>query len=228
MKSLNYLIAISETSKLKWQELISPETHILVIKGGVFLETSESFFNFSFRRGVLCVGSEQSHKNLENLVLAYSLLDSTLRSEHPLTILGVRALGERSRLLRIARKRGCEIVLSEYLSDSELRIVYSSNRVYVMPSYVEGLSLPILEAWKNGLPVIGSADSVAQELIQDDTLLFDPSDPISINSKILLLLSDEELWNSSLVQAKLRLQEFNWESSGIRAFESILELNKIE
>jgi glycosyltransferase involved in cell wall biosynthesis len=228
MKSLHYLIAISETSKSIWQELVSPVTQILVIKGGVFLETNEPLSNFSFRTGVLCVGSEQSHKNLENLVIAYSLLDSRLRGVHPLTIIGVRAFGARSRLRRVAKKRGCEIVLPEYLSDSELRVFYSSNRVYVMPSFVEGLSLPILEAWKNGLPVVGSAHSVAQELIQDISLLFDPSDPTSINSKILLLLSDEAKWSKSLIQSKLRLQDFNWESSCIRTFESIVELSTIE
>ena len=176
---------------------------------------------FEDRAGLLCVGAEQEHKNIERLIEAYCLLPLNVQLEHDLTILGIRNIGARNRLTRRARKAVGKVVLSEYLSDAEMFSNYESARLLVMPSLLEGLSLPILEAWSHGLVAIGSVNTVAEEIIEKESLLFNPMDPISMRNCIQRYLTSESAWNAALFDLKLSSKNFTWESTAGRALNAI-------
>jgi glycosyltransferase involved in cell wall biosynthesis len=169
--------------------------------------------NFESRRGVLVIGAELPHKNLPQMIKAYSLISQSTRRNHPLTIAGIRSSGYRDYLEKIADKHQVELVLPKYLSEISLAEVYSATRLVVIPSRIEGLSLPILEAWHYNCVAIGGKDTVAQEIIGDPKLLFDVMDPIDLSTRIELLLNSKALWEDSLMLSQERKKLFTWENT---------------
>ena len=181
---------------------------------GLNLNLGESNLgDFESRKGVLVIGAELPHKNLPQMIKAYSLISQRTRENHPLTILGIRSSGYRGYLKKIADKHQVDLKIPKYLSESSLAEIYSETRLVVIPSKVEGLSLPILEAWHFDCVAIGGKDTVAQEIIGDPNLLFDVMDPIDLSARIELLLNSNPLWEDSLMLSRERKKLFTWENS---------------
>jgi len=66
------------------------------------------------------------------------------------------------------------------ISDAELADQLASASVVVVPSFAEGLSLPVIEALGQGTPVVASDTPAHRELIGSGAFLADPRSPRSI------------------------------------------------
>jgi glycosyltransferase involved in cell wall biosynthesis len=221
LKAFDLLLSISEETKKNWFRYVDSQTKVEVIQGGGFPKQSNNHKDFSERSGVLCVGAEQPHKNIERLISAYSLLPIEIQRQNGLTILGIRSTGARKRLLKRARATTGNVQIPEYLETKDLFCMYEDARLLVMPSIVEGLSLPILEAWSFGLVAVGGFNTVAQELIAAEFLLFDPYDDISMSRKIAEYLTSNDSWTEAQVHSLLQSQVFTWESTSMLARNAI-------
>ena len=186
------LLSISEESREHYFNLVSSDAQIEVIYGGVDARSSKEQKKFEERTGILCVGGEQPHKNIERLIEAYIALPKKVQLEIP-----------------------------RYLDEDELTGAYENARLLVMPSLVEGLSLPILEAWSNGLVAIGGVNTVAEELIADDSLLFNPTDALSMAECMNRLLNSEVEWNKGLEGSVHRSETFTWRGTAEMALDAI-------
>jgi glycosyltransferase involved in cell wall biosynthesis len=169
--------------------------------------------DFDSRRGVLVIGAELPHKNLPQMIKAYSLISQSTKRNHPLTIVGIRSSGYRSYLQKIANKHQVDLKMPKYLSEISLAETYSATRLVVVPSRIEGLSLPILEAWHYDCVAIGGKGTVAQEIIGDPKLLFDVMDPVDLSRRIESLLNSKALWEDSLMFSQQRKKLFTWENT---------------
>src|SRR5260370_19669001 len=63
-----------------------------------------------------------------------------------------------------------------YLSDEDLRALYSSCRVFIYPSVYEGFGLPPLEAMACGAPVIAGRIPSLQETLGSAARFVEPLD----------------------------------------------------
>jgi glycosyltransferase involved in cell wall biosynthesis len=221
MQKFDLLLSISRESKIAWQELVNSQSNIEVIYGGGSQGTAKAGKELANRKGLLCVGAEMPHKNIKRLIEAYSLLPNQTQHDHPLIVVGIRSKGTRAFLEKYAQKLNSKIILPPYLTDTELEDLYSNSRLLVMPSLVEGLSLPILEAWSHGLVAMGSACTVAEELIQDKNCLFDPTNPESMSKTITLGLTDDSFWETALVAQQRRSTGFTWAATSSRLISAI-------
>ncbi len=221
LEEYDCLLSISEESKRHWIALTKNKVPVEVILGSGHASGLGLQKGFADRAGLICVGAEQEHKNIERLIEAYCLLPLDVQLEHDLKILGVRNSGARNRFARNARNAAGQVILSEYLNDLDMSRNYANARLLVMPSLSEGLSLPILEAWNHELVAIGSQNTVAQEIIEKETLLFNPMDPISMRDCMQRYLSSESDWNAALLDLKLSSKNFTWESTANRALNAI-------
>jgi glycosyltransferase involved in cell wall biosynthesis len=228
LQKFDYLLPISNTTQKVWKDLVSISTRIRVIGGAGYATSPGELPGFVDRTGILCIGSEQEHKNLERLILAFSMLPLSVRTTQKLTIAGIRSSGARKKLVRIAKKLHSHVVLPQYLTPEELRNLYQTNRILVMPSLSEGLSLPILEAWANGLPAIGSSGTVAEELIREKSLLFNPTDSTSIKQSMEILLLDDAEWEKALLHSLNMAKGFRWETTASLTLTVISELSNCE
>ena len=215
------LLPISTETKNRWRSKFSSNSIQGVIYGGGFIGHFQAQKKFDDRFGVLCISAEQSHKNLVRLIQAYCMLPEDVQIANSLTVVGIRSNGARKRFARAGRHSKGEIVFTKYLNRTQLLEAYQGSRLLVMPSLTEGLSLPILEACSNGLVAIGSMGTVAEELLPDGSLLFDPLSIHSISTTMFKFLTSESEWAKALTHIESSAERFTWDETAKIALQAI-------
>ena len=112
---------------------------------------------------VLSVGTIQGRKNQKSIVKAMAQID--LKKRLPIVLLGqgTRYLNE---LLALARDKKVEVQIIDQASTTDLPAIYQGAEIFVYPSFVEGFGIPVLEAMASQIPVITSAGTSMEEIIQ--------------------------------------------------------------
>jgi len=162
------------------------------------------------REFVLCVGIYKPRKNHAGLLRAFQrLLVRGIQAQ--LVVAGPMADGE-AVLRSLAAELGIakHTVFTGFVSDAELRSLYSAARVCVCPSLYEGFGFTVLEAMACGAPVVCSRATSLPEVAGKAALYFDPHDPQEMASQLVRAFSDDALRASLIEQGRQNLQRFNW------------------
>lgn len=153
----------------------------------------------------LYVGNHKPHKNVGGLLRAFEA--SGLSREFDLVLTG----NPTSEFTR----QNLDCHLSErihftgLLGDEKLAALYRRAHALVIPSWVEGFGLPLLEAMASGTPVLASQRSALPEIGQDAVAYFDPGRPESLVEGLRALHQDDlrdRLRQSGLIRAR----DFSW------------------
>jgi glycosyltransferase involved in cell wall biosynthesis len=169
---------------------------------------------------LLCTGGADIRKNLYRLIRAYGRLSPDLRNSHQLVITGKFSDDEARTLQSIAMSVGLsgnDLVLTGYVSDEKLVMLYNICRLFVFPSYHEEFGLPALEAMACGAPVIASNTSRLPEVVGREDALFDPYSEDAIASRIAEVLTKEEFREELIRHGLEQAKRFSWEDSAKRA-----------
>jgi glycosyltransferase involved in cell wall biosynthesis len=173
---------------------------------------------------LLYTGATDQRKNHMGLIAAYAQLPSHIRKSHRLVLGGRMPREHRAAFKRCVLESGLrakEVMFTEDITDQELLHLYNGCKLFVFPSWHEGLGLPALEAMQCGKAVIGGNRSSIPEVIGRADALFDPNDPREIANTMLRALTDD-LWRAELEAHGLRqAARFNWQTSAYRALEFI-------
>jgi glycosyltransferase involved in cell wall biosynthesis len=113
--------------------------------------------------------------------------------------------GYKKELLEIIKKNGLEEYVRFTGFRDDIGDVMKSLDVLVFPSVApESFGLSVLEAMALGKPVIASNAGGVSEIIEDGItgMLFEPSHPEQIAERIVLLFSDQEMYNAVAQRAK--------------------------
>lgn len=168
---------------------------------------------------ILSVGSIQPRKNLKRLVRAYA----HLHRERPGVKLPVLVLvGKKAWLygetLRSIEQSGVadQILLTDYVSETDLPALYSGALCFAYPSYFEGFGLPPLEAMKCGTPVIVGNTTSLPEVVGDAGLLVDPFDEGEIAAALARLIDNPDLREKLSVKGLERAGKFSWHDTAGR------------
>jgi alpha-1,3-rhamnosyl/mannosyltransferase len=162
---------------------------------------------------LLAVGTIEPRKNLATLVRAF---EDVLR-ERPSSSLRLVVAGGRGWLsgplfesIEKSPARG-RVVLAGYVSDEQLRALYSACTAFVYPSLYEGFGLPPLEAMSCGAAVVAGDTPAVAEVSGGGARLFDPRDAGQL-ARALLELLDDEAARRALSEAGLRrAAHFSWQ-----------------
>jgi glycosyltransferase involved in cell wall biosynthesis len=161
---------------------------------------------------ILFVGTIEPRKNLLTLARAMEEILRTTRLRPQLVIAGKKGwlTNELFSYLKSAELRE-RIRFTGYVSDGDLRALYSSCRAFVYPSLYEGFGLPPLEAMACGAPVITSRIPSIVETVGTASRLVAPTDARSLAQNIIHVLTDASE-REHLSQAGLRrAADFSWE-----------------
>ena len=221
----DFLFAISESTR---RDLINflgihPE-NIINIEGastGNFYKLNEEKkktcnklkTKFSIKeKFVLYTGGIDFRKNIEKSIKAFSQIDKSLLEKTSYVIVCKILEPDRKRLTKLAEEYRIKenLILTGYLSDEELNLLYNCCNLYLFPSLMEGFGLPVIEAMTCGAPVIGSNTSSIPELIEDKQFMFNPTDEKEIANLITKLLTDKQLRQKSIHHSLTKCQNYSW------------------
>lgn len=168
------------------------------------------------------IGSLHPRKNLVNLFKAYDLF----RLDHPgnvkLLIVGARKWWTKE--IRNAFREmtfANDVVFSGRLNSDELVNVLGASLALTYVSYFEGFGIPIVEAFRCGVPVITSNVTSMPEVAGDAALLVNPFRPLSIAGAMKRVAEDESLRQDLIRKGLIRKDEFTWQRTADLLWESI-------
>lgn len=163
-------------------------------------------------------------KNFEGLIKAFSLLPATVRRAHQLVLTCKLNPTGHARLQDCIQKCGLdddEVILTGYVPDDELRILYANSRLFVFPSFHEGFGLPVIEAMLCGAPAVGSCLSSVPEVIGMREAQFDPHDVDQMVAVIARALDDEAFRTLLLDHGPRHARTFFWDRVAQQALAAI-------
>ena len=179
-KNAKKIIAVSQTTK---NEIID---HLMVNKGNVDVvyESADDFNSLDAKKPevnnyFLYVGNVYAHKNAEKLIQAFKKVLE--EKQVKLVFVGSedyfykRLKNENSKL--VSQKR---IIFLENVSDEDLAGYYKNAICLIRPSFMEGFSLPPLEAMANNCLVLASDIPVHREVFGESIIYFNPNDIVDI------------------------------------------------
>lgn len=106
-----------------------------------------------------------------------------------------------------------DIILTGYLEDEQLGILYQNALMYVFPSLNEGFGIPVLEAFSHKVPVLVSNNTCLPEVGGDAVVTFDPFNEDDIKEKIIQVAENEKIRNQLINKGSQRLMNFSWKKA---------------
>ncbi len=105
------------------------------------------------------------------------------------------------------------IVKHGRVSDDELRRLYNSADIYVIPSWVEGSQLPPMEAMACGCAVVATnvGGIVDYAVVGTTVLVSPPRKPAELAANITALLEDKEKLRAMAKAGNQYIAQFTWE-----------------
>lgn len=171
---------------------------------------------------ILHIANKDPRKNTKRVLLAYKayLNEAKAIKKYPLLMLGYKEDDLKVLLNEIgAMDLLKHIVLSGYVVDEDLPLIYQLSELFLFPSLREGFGIPIIEAMACGIPVITSNTSSMPEVAGNAAHLVDPYKIKEITDGMLKILSDENYKNSLITQGLEQSKLFTWSSMATQVLE---------
>ncbi|HMM11748.1 MAG TPA: glycosyltransferase family 1 protein [Bacteroidales bacterium] len=170
----------------------------------------------------LFVGSLHPRKNLSRLFRAFDEFKASDNKGLKLLVAGERKWWtndiEQAYSAMTFKK---DVVFCGRLNSDELHRITASAFVYTYVSYFEGFGIPIIEAFKCGVPLITSNVTSMPEVAGDAALLINPFDVHDIAQAMQRLAEDENLRNELINKGIERSKLFTWDAAALRLWQSI-------
>lgn len=173
---------------------------------------------------ILFVGTLQPRKNIARLIEAMSMLDDKAVQ---LVVVGKKGWLYED-ILAAPEKFGMSdrVRFLDFVTDEDLPSLYKHAEVFVLPSLYEGFGLPVLEAMKQGCPVITSNISSLPEAGGDAAVYVDPENTADIAEKITMVLQDDKLRDSMRKKGFDHIKKFSWEKTAQETLKVLEEVAK--
>lgn len=235
LKRAGLLLSISDSSKNEAFQALSLDNiyNISTAVDRCFCElklthnqVTQLFKKYQITRKVIMYapGGFDYRKNFDGLISAYSQLPNSIRANHQLVIVSKPNQDDQDYLIKLTEHVGLssdELILTGYVSNTDLIQLYNVSELFVFPSKHEGFGLPVLEAMSCGAVVIGSDSTSIPEVIGWKEALFDPYSVTSIKNKIEYALTNKNFRKEFKSRAKQHITNFSWNNSASKALQAI-------
>src|SRR3989338_5843771 len=150
------------------------------------------------------IGSLRPSKNIDGLVKAFDKLDNN----YNLVIVGKKAwlyagIFDLVRSLKLDDR----VVFTGFVEEWEKQVLLSESIAYILPSFMEGFGIPVLEAFTCQTPAVVSAVASLPEVAGEAGIYVEPDDIDSITAGMQRAVTDREKY----VKLGLnRVKSFSW------------------
>jgi len=222
LQQASAVIALSENTSKDCVEQGAEADDVRVIYGGgnvvaeeqiAFDRAGEMRRHFKLpEKYVLFVGTLQPRKNVPFLIEAFADFKRATGSPHGLVLAGKRdsAAPEIDRLI-VDLGLGDDVVITGYVEDWHLPLLYKLADVFVLPTLYEGFTLVTIEAMAYGTPVISTNTSSIREGVGDAAILVDVNDVAALSAGLAKVLGDDATREEMVRLGRERAALFTWE-----------------
>lgn len=220
------IIAVSENTKKEIEDHLNTDAK----KIEVIYEAADDFKvsegNLKLKDFFLYVGNVYPHKNVATLVRAFKKVAE--KGKIKLVFVGAEDHSYKKLKVKVKDLEGY-VVFDHQVNDSKLGAYYKNALCLVRPSYMEGFSLPPLEAMANGCIVLSSDIPVHREILGDASLYFDSQSDTDLAQKMLMILNMNEDNKKDIRKKGLaKSEEFSWRETArqtLKVYESSASAN---
>ena len=235
-KAADHLITVSEATKKDVIEKYNvKEDNITVaynsVPSGFEMMTKEEIADvrMKFTKGcpyLVYVGSLHPRKNVERLLLAYDRYKSADDNADniQLVIYGRKAWKTDAIFSIYNQMKYKEDVVFLSNEDATVHKITGAATAMCYVSLFEGFGIPILEAYKCGVPVITSNVSSMPEVAGEGALIVDPKNIASIAEGMSTIVNDESLRRDLIQKGQKQLELFSWKKSADTIFEKLQKI----
>jgi glycosyltransferase involved in cell wall biosynthesis len=156
---------------------------------------------------ILYVGNAYPHKNLENLIRAFSKVSN---SDLSLVLVGKIDYFYKKIKKIVEENKIQNVIFTDFVSDKDLSRIYKGAKLYMFPSLYEGFGLPPLEAMQRGVPVASSDHGCMKEILGDAAIYFDARKRDEIKGAIEEMISDEQLRINLIKKGNSQIKKYSW------------------
>jgi glycosyltransferase involved in cell wall biosynthesis len=169
---------------------------------------------------LLYIGTLKPHKNIPTLIRAFALLRGRKKVEHQLLIVGDDPKWKEG-LVRLCSQLGIagHVSFFPHVAHAILPQVYAGADLLVMPSFIEGFGLPVLEAMACGTPVVCSRATSLPEVAGEAAEYFEPASVEDLAAAMEGVLSSTERQAELRRKGLERARLFSWEECARRTLE---------
>lgn len=234
-KKAKIIITVSEfEKKVIATRLKIPENKIRVIYNAVnpqFRELdSVGLLSFKNKHNlpddfILHFGNTAPKKNTIGVLKAYALYCGNNKPDFTLVITDCSKDYIQNLLKEINQQELIkDIVILNYISFSEVPLLYNLAKIFLYPSHRESFGMPVIEAMACGTPVITSNTSALPEIAGGAALLVDPKNENEMAEQMARLISDAALYETQRQKGFLNARRFNWTDAAKKTMEIYNEL----
>lgn len=163
---------------------------------------------------IFFLGNTDPKKNVRNVLRSLLLLKQRGQLPLPLVMSNVSESYVNGLLTELgAAALADDIVLSGYVPNTTLPLLYNAATVFLCPSLRESFGLPILEAMACGTPVLTASTSAMPEVAGDAALLADPASVDDMASQLHRLLTQPGLRADLRQRGLERAKLFSWQNT---------------
>lgn len=159
-------------------------------------------------RTILNIATLCPRKNQLRLIKAYEALPSNIKAGYELVLAGGRGWDDAEILEAIKRTSGVSWL--GYVTAEHYAELLSSCAVFAYPSLYEGFGLPVLDAFRRGVPVLTSDRGSLGEIAADAALVTNPEDITALRDALLRIITDEKLRAELSAKGQQRAANFSW------------------
>lgn len=175
---------------------------------------------------ILHVGTLEPRKNIPLLIQAFTKIRNAEPSSNIQLVLAGKPGWDFQEILDAKQESpfADDIILTDFVSNKELRVLYTHAECLVMPSYHEGFGLPVLEAMACGCPCLISGEGALKEVGGEAAIYFDIRDINSLVEQVqnILISKEEQLkWREKALH---HAKKYSWKNTALTFMRSIEKL----
>lgn len=210
------LLAISKTARddvKKFFPNLLSKVEVIGCSANLLNKKTVKMNNGNFDHGksyFLTNASQEPRKNIEFLIKSYCELPVYLKNKYKLVISG--NLDANFYLNTISSKHHKFFLFTGRVTDDEMSYLFCNASLFIFPSLLEGFGMPVVEAAKFSVPVIGSNIPSIREIIKKKEFLFNPRSRSSLKN-IIKKFDEDFKFKAALIRNSSNISNrYSWKN----------------
>lgn len=171
---------------------------------------------------VFFVGRLTKEKAIEDLIKAFIQLNN---NAFKLVIAGGIEYTEKySNMIKNLAKDSSNILFTGFITGTELQILFSNAKLFVLPSRHEGLSNALLEAISYGIEILASNIEANLQINLNKNNFFKMGDVEDLKAKMLCLLNAEITEKEKSRRLEMLKTDFDWDETSKKMYKLYKEI----